>query len=100
MRKIFTAAPFAEAKCDLTICRLTETSGPVNGGKETLLFCDKINKDDIQVRFYEEKNDQLLWEGFPGLQALLLKVRLIGRVHTLPRALCQPLYKPQRKPCA
>ena len=68
MRKIFTVAPFAEAKCDLTICRLTETSGPVNGGKETLLFCDKINKDDIQVRFYEEKNDQLLWEGFGDFQ--------------------------------
>ena len=34
------------------------------GGKEILLFCDKINKDDIQVRFYEEKNDIAVWEGF------------------------------------
>ena len=30
-----------ESKCDLTICRLTETSGPVAGGKEILLFCEK-----------------------------------------------------------
>ena len=59
---------FAEAKCDLTICRLTETSGPVAGGKEILLFCDKISKDDIQVRFFEEKNDQLVWEGFGDFQ--------------------------------
>ena len=57
-----------EAKCDLTICRLTETSGPVAGGKEILLFCDKINKDDIQVRFFEEKNDIVLWEGFGDFQ--------------------------------
>jgi len=57
-----------KAKCDLTICRLTETSGPVAGGKEILLFCDKINKDDIQVRFFEEKNDMVLWEGFGDFQ--------------------------------
>ena len=58
----------AEAKCDLTICRLTETSGPVAGGKEILLFCDKITKDDIQVRFFEEKAGQLVWEGFGDFQ--------------------------------
>merc|ERR1719510_1996378 len=57
-----------KAKCDLTICRLTETSGPVGGGKEILLFCDKINKDDVQVRFYQETNGQLVWEGFGDFQ--------------------------------
>ena len=59
----------SEAKCDLTICRLTETSGPVAGGKEILLFCDKITKDDIQVRFFEEQQDgQVLWEAFGDFQ--------------------------------
>jgi len=57
-----------KAKCDLTICRLTETSGPVAGGKEILLFCDKITKDDIQIRFFEEQNGHLLWEGFGDFQ--------------------------------
>merc|ERR1711970_984083 len=57
-----------KAKCDLTICRLTETSGPVAGGKEILLFCDKITKDDIQVRFFEEQNGHLIWEGFGDFQ--------------------------------
>eukprot|EP00092_Neocalanus_flemingeri_P005309 GFUD01005717.1.p1 GENE.GFUD01005717.1~~GFUD01005717.1.p1 ORF type:complete len:913 (-),score=220.83 GFUD01005717.1:325-3063(-) len=57
-----------KAKCDLTICRLTETSGPVAGGKEILLFCDKITKDDIQIRFYEEQNGHLIWEGFGDFQ--------------------------------
>lgn len=59
----------SEAKCDLTICRLTETSGPVAGGKEILLFCDKVTKDDIQVRFYEEQRDgQVLWEALGDFQ--------------------------------
>ena len=59
----------SEAKCDLTICRLTETSGPVAGGKEILLFCDKVTKDDIQVRFYEETRDgQVLWEALGDFQ--------------------------------
>ena len=40
----------------------------MNGGKEILLFCDKINKDDIQVRFYEEKGDTVTWEGFGDFQ--------------------------------
>ena len=38
------------------------------GGKEILLFCDKINKDDVQVRFYQETNGQLVWEGFGDFQ--------------------------------
>ena len=25
------------------------------GGKEIMLFCDKVNKDDIQVQFYTEE---------------------------------------------
>jgi hypothetical protein len=33
----------------LTICRMTECSASVAGGKEILLFCEKVTKDDIQV---------------------------------------------------
>ena len=57
-----------EAKCDLTICRLTESAASVAGGKEILLFCDKITKDDIQVRFYEEQDGRLVWEGIGDFQ--------------------------------
>ena len=32
------------------------------------MFCDKINKDDVQVRFYQETNGQLVWEGFGDFQ--------------------------------
>ncbi|TRY78048.1 hypothetical protein TCAL_06620 [Tigriopus californicus] len=57
-----------KAKNDLTICRMTEYSASVAGGKEMLLFCDKVIKDDIQVRFYQEMNGQLVWEGLGDFQ--------------------------------
>ena len=46
-----------ESRSDLTICRMTECSASVTGGKEIMLFCDKVSKDDIQVQFYEETSD-------------------------------------------
>ena len=48
---------------DLIITKLSHCSAPVTGGKEIILLCDRVTKDDIQIRFYEEKNGQLVWEG-------------------------------------
>ncbi len=70
------ATPFAkkrhlipEAKNDLTICRITDCSASVSGGKEMLLFCDKVAKDDIQVRFFQAGDDgAVAWEGFGEFQ--------------------------------
>ena len=34
-----------------------------------LLFCDKVVKDDVQVRFYEEgERGNVVWEGFGDFQ--------------------------------
>ena len=57
-----------KAKNDLTICKLTECAAPVSGGKEILLFCEKVSKDDIEVRFFQEKDGQLVWEGWGDFQ--------------------------------
>lgn len=57
-----------KAKNDLTICKMTECSAPVTGGKEILLFCEKVSKDDIEVRFFQEKGGLILWEGFGDFQ--------------------------------
>lgn len=48
----------------LTICRLSRCSCSTNGGETLLLFCDKVNKDDIAVRFFEEINGKIVWEAF------------------------------------
>ena len=48
---------------------MTEYSASVAGGKEMLIFCDKVTKDDIQVRFYQEDDGgKTIWESFGDFQ--------------------------------
>uniref|UniRef100_A0A3Q4AM93 RHD domain-containing protein n=1 Tax=Mola mola TaxID=94237 RepID=A0A3Q4AM93_MOLML len=47
---------------NLKIVRMDRTAGCVSGGEEVYLLCDKVQKDDIQVRFYEEEESGLTWE--------------------------------------
>ncbi|KAK2145183.1 hypothetical protein LSH36_697g03129 [Paralvinella palmiformis] len=54
---------------DLVICRLSKQSGVAKGGDEVFLLCEKVNKDDIQVRFYEESDEELIWESFADFGA-------------------------------
>ncbi|XP_041352913.1 putative transcription factor p65 homolog isoform X2 [Gigantopelta aegis] len=49
---------------ELVICRVDRSSGRARGGDEIFLLCEKINKDDIQVRFYEENFTSVVWEAF------------------------------------
>uniref|UniRef100_A0A8C2L273 Nuclear factor of kappa light polypeptide gene enhancer in B-cells 2 (p49/p100) n=1 Tax=Cyprinus carpio TaxID=7962 RepID=A0A8C2L273_CYPCA len=48
---------------NLKISRMDKTSGSVLGGEEVFLLCDKVQKDDIDIRFYEEEDDGG-WEAF------------------------------------
>uniref|UniRef100_A0A3Q3FZF2 Nuclear factor of kappa light polypeptide gene enhancer in B-cells 1 n=1 Tax=Labrus bergylta TaxID=56723 RepID=A0A3Q3FZF2_9LABR len=47
---------------NLKIVRMDRTAGCVSGGEEVYLLCDKVQKDDIQVRFYEEDDNGPTWE--------------------------------------
>ncbi|KAM8939419.1 nuclear factor NF-kappa-B p105 subunit [Pelodytes ibericus] len=49
---------------NLKIVRMDRTAGCVTGGEEIYLLCDKVQKDDIQIRFYEEDDNGGFWEGF------------------------------------
>nr|2O61_B Chain B, Nuclear factor NF-kappa-B p105 subunit [Homo sapiens] len=49
---------------NLKIVRMDRTAGCVTGGEEIYLLCDKVQKDDIQIRFYEEEENGGVWEGF------------------------------------
>ncbi|KAK6298370.1 hypothetical protein J4Q44_G00314250 [Coregonus suidteri] len=49
---------------NLKIVRMDRTAGCVTGGEEIYLLCDKVQKDDIQVRFYEDDETGLTWEAF------------------------------------
>eukprot|EP00731_Ephydatia_muelleri_P012361 Em0006g1255a len=39
----------------LKICRLDKTNGSVKGGDEVYLLCDKVQKNDIEVVFFEDR---------------------------------------------
>ncbi|KAM4030765.1 nuclear factor NF-kappa-B p100 subunit isoform 2-T2 [Anomaloglossus baeobatrachus] len=45
---------------NLRISRMDKISGSVKGGDEVYLLCDKVQKDDIEVRFYED--DENGWQ--------------------------------------
>ncbi|XP_037351933.1 nuclear factor NF-kappa-B p100 subunit isoform X2 [Talpa occidentalis] len=47
---------------NLKISRMDKTAGSVQGGDEVYLLCDKVQKDDIEVRFYED--DENGWQAF------------------------------------
>lgn len=52
---------------ELIITKLSHYSAPCTGGKEIILLCDRVAKDDIQVRFYHESADcsgALIWEAY------------------------------------
>ncbi|GAB0089147.1 Embryonic polarity protein dorsal [Sergentomyia squamirostris] len=57
-----------KAMSDLVICKLSHSSCSVAGGQEIILLCEKVAKEDIQVRFYEEKDSQVVWEGYGDFQ--------------------------------
>ncbi|CAL8326505.1 unnamed protein product [Lota lota] len=43
---------------ELKICRVNKNSGSCKGGDEIFLLCDKVQKEDIEVRFFKDS-----WEG-------------------------------------
>lgn len=53
-----------KAQNDLVICRVDKTSGRARGGDEVFLLCEKVGRDDIKVRFYEEVKDETVWQAF------------------------------------
>lgn len=57
-----------KAMSDLVICKLSHCSASVAGSMDMILLCEKVAKEDIQVRFFEERDGQLLWEGYGDFQ--------------------------------
>ncbi|XP_050076803.1 transcription factor p65 isoform X3 [Anopheles maculipalpis] len=53
-----------KAMSDLIICRLSDCCAPVSGGKEIILLCEKVVKEDIKVRFFEKKGNITVWESY------------------------------------
>lgn len=46
------------------IYKLSHCSASVAGGMEMILLCGKVLKDDIQVRFFEMRDNWLFWDSY------------------------------------
>lgn len=57
-----------KAMSDLVICKLSDVTAPVAGGREIILLCEKVAKEDIAVRFYEEQHGNIVWEEYGEFQ--------------------------------
>lgn len=53
-----------KAVSELVICRISKQAGSVHGGDQVFIFTEKIQKDNITVRFFEQSEDGLVWEAF------------------------------------
>ncbi|XP_063699738.1 embryonic polarity protein dorsal-like isoform X2 [Culicoides brevitarsis] len=51
-----------KAMSDLVICKLSDCTSSVLGNRDIILLCEKVAKEDIAVRFFEEQNGQTVWE--------------------------------------
>lgn len=59
-----------KAMCDLMICKLSHYSGSVAGGMEMIILCEKVAKDNIQVRFFEKRDGREVWEGYGDFKSV------------------------------
>lgn len=50
---------------DLVIFDISDHTSQASGGKKIMIFCEKVIKTDIAIRFYEEgTNGDIVWEAF------------------------------------
>lgn len=60
---------------ELKINDISDASSPVTGGKKIMIFCSRVSRDDIQIRFFEESADKTeIWEDWGKLQIVHHKV--------------------------
>ncbi len=58
-----------KAVSDLSICKMSHCNDTVAGGREVILLCEKVAKENISVRFYEETpQGEVAWEDYGKFQ--------------------------------
>ncbi|KAI2804035.1 hypothetical protein BLOT_008177 [Blomia tropicalis] len=55
-----------KAMSELSIIRLSHYSATTTGGEQVIMLCDRVLKDDIQIRFFRNcpRSGQLIWERY------------------------------------
>ncbi|XP_060803602.1 embryonic polarity protein dorsal isoform X2 [Amyelois transitella] len=71
-----------KAMSDLQIAQISHCSGPAKGGTRVILLCEKVNREDTAVVFFQEESGQLVWEERAHIEAVHKQVAI---VFTTPR---------------
>ncbi|EDW04264.1 embryonic polarity protein dorsal [Drosophila grimshawi] len=63
------SSPIYGKSNELTINRLCSCSSKLSGGDQIIMLCEKINKDDIRIRFFETNEAGVeIWEAYAEFQ--------------------------------
>ncbi|XP_034101352.1 embryonic polarity protein dorsal [Drosophila albomicans] len=59
------SSPIYGKSNDLTITKMCKCSSKSSGGDEIILLCEKVNRNDIKIRFFETNaDDVVVWEAY------------------------------------
>lgn len=62
--------PIIDKKLELTICNVSDVVSPATGGKKILIFCGKVERNDIEIQFFEkDRNGKLIWNATVPIDA-------------------------------
>ncbi|XP_053613182.1 embryonic polarity protein dorsal isoform X3 [Plodia interpunctella] len=66
-----------KAMSDLQIAQISHCSGPMKGGTRVILLCEKVNREDTAVVFYQEENGQEVWRERAHIEAVHKQVAIV-----------------------
>lgn len=49
------------SKIEMKICNISDATAAATGGRKIMIFCGKVNRDDIGVRFIERIGNKDIW---------------------------------------
>ncbi|XP_052755011.1 embryonic polarity protein dorsal [Galleria mellonella] len=71
-----------KAMSELQIAQISHCSGPAKGGTRVILLCEKVNREDTAVVFFQEENKRVVWEERAHIEAVHKLVAIV--FHTPP----------------
>lgn len=97
-----------KSNTQLTLLDISDTTSPLTGGKKIMLFCEKVNKNDIAVRFFEKNAEgDDIWESIVnnkvvhrqiGMSFLTPQYRILNM--KAPVKVFMQLYRPSDRACS
>ncbi|KAM3963751.1 LOW QUALITY PROTEIN: embryonic polarity protein dorsal [Aphomia sociella] len=66
-----------KAMSELQIAQISHCSGPAKGGTRVILLCEKVNREDTAVVFFQEENKKVIWEERAHIEAVHKLVAIV-----------------------